>query len=235
MKRYSNSSDSNPHEGGTLLLIPAFNAAKSLRELVERASRFTSRDNILIVDDGSTDNTFEVAKSCETRLLKHEANQGKGIALRNGFDYALENGYAAVLTMDSDLQHAPEDLPGFFSTAETGRFDIIVGTRLRCKPMPWLRAVSNFVTSAIISLFAYARISDTQSGYRWISTDILRRLSLIGKGYDMESEMLLKAGRMGARIGQVRIQTIYESSVSYIHPIRDSIKFWRIIIGSIFW
>jgi glycosyltransferase involved in cell wall biosynthesis len=214
------------HTSRTLIVIPCYNAAGTLDELVQRIRAAVPGTEMLAIDDGSTDETSKIATDAGIVMLSFPDNRGKGAALRAGFKYALANGYDAVITIDSDLQHLPEEIPNF-----TERFDgqsLLLGTR-RIDPevMPVGRCLSNNWTSMIVSVFSSRRVRDSQSGFRLIPCSILRTLNLESNRYDMESELLFKAGALSAPVGEVPISTVYRNSTSHIAPLRDTGRFIR--------
>ncbi|MDH3938954.1 MAG: glycosyltransferase family 2 protein, partial [candidate division Zixibacteria bacterium] len=183
-------------------------------------------DNLLFVNDGSTDGTLPKLKEHGVNYISFPENRGKGAALMAGFDYAIERDYRSVLTIDADLQHAPEELPGFYALDNGHR--LVMGTRdIDLRVMPFARWLSNNLCSLIISVFSTQRIRDSQSGYRLIPTSLLRAMRLRTVGYDFESEMLFKAGAAGYEVGEVSVPTIYEDSVSFINPFADTGRFIR--------
>ncbi len=218
-----------------LVIIPAFNAGRTIGELVERLAEHVARSDILVIDDGATDDTGELARSAGVSVMKHSVNKGKGAALKTGFRHALAAGYEAVLTLDADLQHDPDYVPEFLRQGAAGGYDIVIGTRQRTPEMPRKRVIANFTSSVIISLLAGALIRDSQSGYRWIRTDILRRLRLRGDRYDLESEILLGVGRIGGAIGEISVPTIYGESSSFVNPLVDAARILRVLWSSLFW
>ena len=208
------------------MLVPAYNAGEYLDELIARCKAFVCDTNLLFVDDGSTDNTLEKLKSNKVRYISFPENRGKGAALMAGFEYAIREGYRSVLTIDADLQHLPEEIPRFY--ALDNGYRIIIGTRkMNLKIMPIHRLLTNNLTSLIISIFSTQRVRDSQSGYRLIPVWILKRILLDTIKYDLESEMLFKAGALGCEIVEVPISTIYEGSHSYINPLVDTGRFIR--------
>jgi len=219
------------------VVIPAFNAAKTIGGVIDGVKRHISGENILVVDDGSEDGTHGIAESKGVEVIKHDVNMGKGSALVTGFNYFLSRPeIAAVFTIDADAQHDPEEIPRFIEVFEAGEAEIVIGNRMNdVGDMPWIRKLTNRTTSAIISLRAGCRVEDSQSGYRLISTGVLRELELVTSRYDTESELLIKAGRMGARIASVSIKTIYADEVSSISPFRDTMRFLALVIRSFFW
>jgi len=209
-----------------LVLVPAYNAGKYLPELIPRIREFVCDENLLVVNDGSKDNTLEILKGLKVNYLSFPQNRGKGAALVAGFNYAVENAYRSILTIDADLQHLPEEIPGFFAI-DNGQ-KVVIGTRrMNPKIMPFDRRLTNNLTSLIISIFSTARVRDSQSGYRLIPAALLKAAPLTTVKYDLESEMLFKAGAARFSVGEVPISTIYEGSHSYINPIIDTGRFIR--------
>lgn len=219
-----------------LVVIPAYKAADSLPELVERIAVHTNLSDVLIVEDGSPDDTFAVAKKTGAKVIQHEVNQGKGGALKTGFEYALREGYDGVITIDADLQHDPDLLPDFKKMAETDGVHLIIGTRERnLRNMPFARFMTNHMTSLIISCFSGRFVRDSQSGYRYISARALRRIRLESTRYDLESEFLFKSGRAGYTTHELAIPTIYTDSASHINPLVDTGRFIKLMFKSLFW
>lgn len=220
--------------GRIAVLVPCFNAADTIPELVARIAKFVQVRDLLMVDDGSADGTREAIRQSGARLLLHEQNHGKGEALKTGFAAVLEDGYDGVITLDADLQHLPEHLPLFLAAAVS--FDIVVGTRsYRLANMPFLRWATNHLTSMVVSRLSGTRIHDSQSGYRYLSRRAVKDIPLATTKYDMESEQLIRAGKMGLRIGEVPIETLYHGSKSYIRPFKDTGRFFRMTWRNIFW
>jgi hypothetical protein len=143
-----------------------------------------------------------------------------------GYDYAVQNQYRSVLTLDADLQHLPEEIPRFFALDNGQR--LVLGTRaIDLSTMPFERWLTNNLTSLIISIFSTARVRDSQTGYRLVPTSVLKALQVRSVNYDFESEILFKAGALGCEIVEVPISTVYEGSHSYINPLIDTGRFIR--------
>jgi len=213
-------------KNAVLVIVPAYNASKYLPELVPRILKYVCAENLLIINDGSNDNTLAILKSLNVNYVSFPQNRGKGAALVAGFKHATQNGYRSVLTIDADLQHLPEDIPSFFAVDDGAT--IVIGTRkMNPKIMPIDRWLTNNLTSLIISIFSTARVRDSQSGYRLIPTSLLKAAPLETIKYDLESEMLFKAGAARYAVGEVAIATVYEGSHSYINPIIDTGRFIR--------
>ena len=222
--------------GKILVIIPAYNASSTLFSLIEEISTSVERENILVVDDGSSDDTFAIANESKVKVVQHKRNKGKGEALQTGFRYALDNGYDAVITMDADLQHDPQFIPDFVEKFRQNSLDIIIGTRkIELKTMPFSRWLTNNLTSIIVSVLGRTKVRDSQSGYRLISAKVLKRIRLVTKKYDLESELLIKAGKIKFKIDSVVISTIYRGSKSYINPLVDTKRFIKLMWRSLWW
>ncbi len=210
-----------------LALIPAWNEAPRIRRIIEGARRFLP---VLVVDDGSTDGTAEVAQATGATVVRHPRNMGKGMALKTGFAWALEHGYDAVLTLDADGQHDPEEIPKFLEAFYRGEGDLIIGRR-RFSEMPWPRWWSTPLGTLLLSLALGRYIPDNQCGYRLIGRRALEcSLGLASSGFEMEVEMIAEALRRGLSIGWVPIRTIYGiGKRSYFHPLKDTLRFLRMV------
>lgn len=215
----------------TAVIIPSYNAAVPLPALLQRVLAVTEAGNIIVVDDGSTDGTGRIAASCGIRVVSHGVNRGKGAALQSGFDAALAGGFEAVVTMDADLQHEPERIPEFIREAERGPYDVIIGSRMReTSSMPFHRLLSNTITSFLVRLRTGAAITDSQSGFRFIRSSILRKVRIASAGFEGETEFLIKAAAAGARFGSVPIRTIYAGEKSHMTHLRTTLHFIRVLL-----
>lgn len=216
----------------TCVIIPSHNEAAMIGRLVKQVMGEALA--VLVVDDGSTDNTFQAAKNNGAVTLKNQLNEGKGASLITGFNYALKQGFDAVVTMDGDGQHLPEDIPLFIASAERSKSGIFVGNRmLNVGNMPLLRRATNKFMSWLISALAGQDIPDSQCGFRLIKREVLEKLSLKSARFEIESEMLIKAARLGFKIESVPIKTVYAGGTSHINPVIDTLRFIKFFIGEL--
>jgi glycosyltransferase involved in cell wall biosynthesis len=233
---FSSSAGNSP--GGSLrvaALIPALNASKSIVKVVEGVGRFLPRQSIIVVDDGSSDNTGQLVQTTGAVLLRHKRNRGKGAALQTGFKYVIDRCYDGVVVLDADGQHDEKFIPEFISRATREDVGILIGSRMdQVGEMPIIRVMTNRITSALVSALARQKIPDSQSGYRYIRVDILKDLSLRTSRYDTESEMLIQVGRKGYRIGSLPITSIYREEESAISPGRDTLRFLFLVLKTFF-
>lgn len=220
-------------------LIPAYNEEEKIASLIQSLSAnkpclSAGRKDIIVVDDGSCDKTTERVETTGAILLKHSKNRGKGEAHKTGFKYIIAHNYDYVITLDGDGQHNPAESERFIKKLNTDKKDILVGTRSYSpKNMPMDRFLTNFTTSLVVSILAHNNIRDSQSGYRAISTEVLKKVKLTTSNYQTESEILIKAGRMGYKIGAVPISTIYGVGKSKIRPGKDTLRFIVLALRSL--
>ena len=218
------------------VVIPAYNAARHLDAVIADVRRHVPGERVIVVDDGSSDDTAAVAERAGAQVIVHEVNRGKGAALRTGILAAGERGHRFAITLDADGQHNPDDIPAFIERYRETGADIIVGNRMSATgEMPALRLWTNRVTSLVVSMLARRRVPDSQNGYRMIDTGVFGRIPLETTRYDTESEILIRAGRRGATIASVPVETIYGEEVSSINPFKDTLRFFRMVLKALFW
>ena len=198
-------------------LVPAFQAAPFLGDVVARLRALDPTPHVLVVDDGSRDATPQVAREFGAEVVSFAANRGKGAALAAGFDRLAA--FDAVVTLDADGQHPPECLPAFVRAAEAGA-DVVLGMRERSAAMPLLRRFANATSSAWTSALAGRRIADSQCGYRLFRRDVLARTPRGMGRYEVETEMAVRAARLGFRFAQVLVPTVYGAE-SHLNLVRD--------------
>jgi len=223
------------------LLIPAYNEEKYIEGVIENSSKYEM--DIIIIDDGSIDSTASIVESLISayspylKLVRHSKNLGKGQALITGFNYIKENNYSGVITLDADGQHDTKEIINFLEVIKKEDPDLIIGDRLgNTAGMPFIRLATNVFTSWIISKIAGEKVSDVQSGYRYLKTMAIKKIKLKTKNFDTEPEIILRAGWQGMKILNVPIKTIYHDDfVSYVNPVKDTIKFFKLVLNSLKW
>ena len=205
-------------------VIAAYNEASSVGEVVRGTAPHAS--TVVVIDDGSTDQTAARAREAGAVVIQHERNLGKGCALRTGVQYALSQQCSHVLFLDADLQHDPAEIASLVRQAEQGVGDFVIGEReLKKNAMPAARFYSNVIGSRILSGFIGTSVADSQSGFRLVRSALLRRLDLTSTGYEIETEMLIKLVRAGASLERVSVQRLqYQGARSKIRPFRDTFR-----------
>jgi glycosyltransferase involved in cell wall biosynthesis len=206
------------------VIVPAFNEAGTIADVVHGARACAYVDDVVVVDDGSTDDTVTRASRAGAHVLRHEQNRGKGHGVRTGLAFALDRNFTHVLLMDGDMQHRPADVPAMIEAARSNDVDLVVGERVFDKSqMPSSRYYSNVIGSRALSAFIGSDVRDSQSGFRLIRCNILRDMTLSSTGYEIETEMLIKLARRGARMTSVPVQLSYGAK-SKLRPIRDTTR-----------
>ncbi|HUE37430.1 MAG TPA: glycosyltransferase family 2 protein [Candidatus Acidoferrum sp.] len=210
-------------------VIPCFNEAETVGPLVLALRPYLPW--IMVVDDGSTDDTAMKAKDAGATVVRHERNRGKGAAFQTGLSHALNLGFDWAATLDGDGQHSPADLPALLQCAgETGA-PLIIGNRMhQAEAMPWLRRCVNHWMSRKLSQRARRHLPDTQSGFRLIHLQTWASLPLSARRFEVESEMLMAFLAANRSVEFVPVQVIAAARKSRIRPFADTVrwlKWWR--------
>ena len=219
------------HEPRVLAVIPAYNEGERIGAVVVQSQ---IQLPVLVVNDGSTDDTAEAARLAGVTVLDQIPNQGKGAALRAGFRWALDHGYDAVITLDADGQHDPAEIPTFLAAFEgaarpEARPDLVIGARTFAQ-MPLVRRLSNTFGRALFSWAVGQKMPDNQSGYRLISRRLMEAtLASAEQGFEFEVEMIVTCLQHHYRLAWVPIRTIYADQGSHIQPGAHVVNFFRVV------
>lgn len=212
------------------VIVPAYNEAGHLKQFLPKIKE---KDlSVLAIDDGSADETYLAAKKHADIVIKNQKNFGKGLSLRKGIDYLTENKYFDYLiTMDADGQHNPDDLDKFIKEAKE-KSAFVIGNRMgNPKNMPKTRVITNSFMSWLISKIAGQKIPDSQCGYRLIKREVIEKLTMSTKKFEIETEMLINISKLGYKIKSIPIESIYHKNVSSkIKPISDTFRFIKFIL-----
>ncbi|MFW5746153.1 MAG: glycosyltransferase family 2 protein [Nanoarchaeota archaeon] len=209
-----------------LVLIPAYNEDAHIRQVI-RDCRKVGFD-LLVIDDGSTDTTVATAREEKAKILRNPQNRGKGYSIQKGLRYAEKHGYEIAVTIDADGQHDPRFIPELVSALKDG--DMVIGARKRSQEMPLIRRMSNTVSSYLLSKKLGTFIPDSQSGFRAMRLSAVNPTDGESAGYEYESEILIQLARRKKKIRSIPISTIYGTEKSTYHPIRDTLRFFRILL-----
>lgn len=205
-------------------LIPAYEEAARISDVVAEAHRWLQ---VIVVDDGSTDETAARAEAAGARVIRQSPNAGKGAALRRGFTVALEEGLDAVITLDADGQHDPSEIAAFLDAFGARRPELIIGQRDTAQ-MPAIRRASNVAGGLLLAAALGRSVPDNQSGYRLIGPRLMRAmLDSVETGFEFEVEMIARCIALGLPIESVPIRTIYAGEASHIRPWRHFTEFLR--------
>lgn len=207
-------------------VIPCFNERDGIATLVAGVRRHLP--HVLVVNDGSTDDTSLLAENAGATVCSHRRNLGKGAALKTGLSQALAHGFEWAVTLDGDGQHAPEDLPALLRCAEQTGALLVIGNRMNdARKIPWLRRRVNQWMSQKLSQRAGRHLPDTQCGFRLIHLRTWAALSLNTEHFEIESEMLMAFLAAKHPVAFVPVQVIDRRRRSHIHPLTDSVRWWK--------
>jgi len=206
------------------VVIPAYQAAATIAEVVSRTSRAVPGATVYVVDDGSTDDTSGAGRGRGATVLVHPRNRGKGAALATGIAAALAGGADVIITLDADGQHPPEEIPGLAAPVLAGEADLALGARARTGAMPWGRRCTNWLSAALASRIGGVAVPDAQSGFRALSRRAAQAVRPGEQGYDFETAFLLAALGQGLRVRFVPVSTVYDGRPSHFRPWADT---WR--------
>ena len=225
--------------GDVYVVIPAFNEAATIRDVVQRTLQCS--EHVIIVDDGSEDGTAEAIRDLPTTLIRRDRNGGKAAALILGFGRALEDGAAAVITLDADGQHFPEEIPLFLEAFRQHPDHVIVGSRLWNRAaVPGIRYWANRLATFWVSWASGVHLQDAQSGFRLYPAALLRSVSAghgTLQGFTFESEFLINAARAGFGISFVNIKVTYPKNhmqQTHYHHVHDNARMVRMIAAKLF-
>jgi len=218
----------------TCILIPSYNESRTIGKIVNEIKKMGFQ--VIVVDDGSIDDTGKIASDSGAIVMRHVKNLGKGASLKEGFNFILRTtNFDSVIIMDGDGQHNPKDIEKFVNHAKLSGSDIIMGNRMTfTKDMPIIRLATNRLMSKLLSVVCRQGIPDTQCGFRLIRRSALKKLTLESNKFDLESEILIKASRKKIKIDSIPIDTIYRNEDSRIHPLKDTFRFIVLLIKSYF-
>ena len=198
-----------------ITIIPAYNEEKAIKSVVECALKY---GDVLVVDDGSDDNTYNLAKRADVKIVKHEKNRGKGAAIKSGLKEALNSNYDVLILLDGDGQHNPDCIPSFISNMDGN--ELVIGSRFKKgnpENMPVWRKLSNKITTNLIKFGTGYRLTDSQSGFRAISRNAAGLfLDIKYNDYLYESEMFYRAARHNIKVSEAPIPCTYGDEKSYV-------------------
>jgi len=219
------------------VIIPALNAAKSIGPIVAGARQFV--DLVVVIDDGSSDGTGDRAREAGAHVIRHEVNRGKGCALRTGFNWAIEQGLDGVITLDADGQHLPRQIPDFIEQRRATGADLIIGGRAHLfDGMLPRRRMANRFSAWAVAKASRTNIKDSQSGFRFYSARLLREIPLRTEGFDMETEVIIRAGVRGLKVIQIPIDLGFVDGLSTSHykPLMDTLRIaWTGVRARFLW
>ena len=208
MDSVSNSSNNGKR---TLALIPCLNEDQTIGSIVLKTKKHV--DKVLVIDDGSSDDTARIAKAAGARVISHKKNYGKSVAIKTGFKYALKYNYDYVITIDGDGQHNPDEIPAILGNLMNNGYDVSIGYRLgENTEMPFWRKIGKRVLDYATSVGCGGRVTDSQCGFRGFNKKAVEGLfhKLNGGAFSVESEQLIKAHELGLGVVNTTVSCKYK-------------------------
>ncbi len=203
-----------------IAVIPAYNEGKTIEEVVKRTRKFV--DEIVVIDDGSKDNTCKLAEKEGAKVLVNKQNKGVGYSKRKGIKRAIFLGADIIVTLDADLQHSPEDIPRFVKKVEEG-YDFVLGSR-NLEKYPWIKKFGNFCLNNLTNFICGTKLKDTESGYKAFSVDAAKKMNLKAKCYHIESEIVYEVGKNKLKYTTIDIDSpVYRKGVTVWGGIKNFI------------
>ena len=207
------------------VVIPAYQAAATIGEVVSQTLGILPDANLIVVDDGSADGTGEAGRGKGTTVVTHPRNRGKGAALRTGIARARADGAEVIVTIDADGQHPAAEIPRLLQPIAAGAADLVLGARARNGAMPVSRRLTNWLSASVASRIGRQAIRDAQTGFRAFTRALAERVQPAGDRYEFEANFLLEALRAGYRVTSVEVPTIY-GAPSHFRYFGDT---WRMV------
>jgi glycosyltransferase involved in cell wall biosynthesis len=206
------------------VIIPAYNEEDGIEEVVTRVKKVCSvGDEIIVVDDGSKDRTSDIAKKLGVKVLTHETNKGKAIALKTGYTAAKND---VIVTIDADCTYPPEEIPKLVKNFEG--YDLVVGSRFRNgipEGLPLLRGFANILGALCASFLLFKRVTDVTSGLRLFRKDVVEACEIRARGLDFEAEFTSRAISLGFRYKEIPINADERIGRSKLKFFRDTLRF----------
>ena len=218
MKDFERQTPNAEHKTGVLVGIPAYDEGKYIAGIVVQAKQYA--DEVIVVDDGSSDNTARIAELAGATVVRHDKNRGKGVAIESILAEAKKRNPDVLVLLDADSQHNPNEIPVIIKPVRQG-FDLVIGSREAQKEKtPTFRRIGQKVLLHSARILSRSKISDSESGFRVISLRAVNRIQLKEKGFAVEAEMIASAADKNLKITEVPISNIYTADGSSLNPVR---------------
>jgi glycosyltransferase involved in cell wall biosynthesis len=217
-------------------LIPAYNAVRTIGIVVAGTRRIVP--DVLVVDDGSGDDTAWVAEQAGAEVIRHPTNRGKGAAIRTGLRHLAERGFERAVALDADGQHPPDEIPKLLAESDGNQDALVLSVRdKKGQPIAAVKLVANWIADWATSLVAGCHFRDTQCGFRVYPIVRTLALGVRGDRMEFETEVLIAAYRAGIPVREVATRVYYPPAAereSHYRPVEDTLRIVRVVVGA-FW
>jgi len=211
------------------IIIPAYNEENGINATITKLKAMNKDYEIIVVDDGSTDNTYKIAKANRVKIIRHPYNKGYGAALKTGIREASAN---LVLFIDADNQHSPDDIPELVKYADT--YDMVVGARTGSSDMSLFRRFGRKIFNALANYLAEMKIPDLNSGFRVVKKDVVMEfMNILPNEFSFTTTLTLAMIKEGYNLKYVPVKTFWRTGKSKVRPFRDGFRFILLILGTV--
>jgi glycosyltransferase involved in cell wall biosynthesis len=210
------------------VVIPSYNEQKHIKTVVRKVKK-QGFHNVVVVDDGSKDKTSSEGYAGGAFVLRQVINLHKGASMRTGAEFAIRKGAKAIIYLDGDGQHEPEELPHFLNELNAGK-DIVFGARKEVKKMPFQRRLGKVLISNGVRFLFGMNVKDVLSGYRAFTTDVYEKILWSSSDYKVETEMVIRTGKAHLNYSEITISTIYHDRYKGVDPLNGIV-----ILLHLFW
>ena len=208
-------------------VIPAFNEEKAIKKVLKATLRYV--DEIVVIDDGSTDSTYDEAFKIAKHVIRHVKNKGVGFALRGGIEKALQIGADWIVTLDADGEHNPQEIPRLLVASKQLHADIIVGSRFldrgEAVSMPFFKRASNAISTIMFRIFYRVKLTDTQSGFRVYRRNVFEIIDCHKDDMLRNTEILIASAKIGLTIAEVSIVSVSSGKKFGNHQVKEIFEY----------
>lgn len=213
-------------------VIPAFNEGKTIKKVLE--ATMPNVDKIIVIDDGSIDDTYEKAVEIATHVISNGTNKGFGIALKKGVEKAMQIGADWIVSLDADGEHNPQEIPKLLNAAKQNNADVVLGSRFlrngKAVKMPFIKRASNTISTFMFMLLYRVKLTDSQSGFRVYKRRVFELVSCSQNGMLLNTEILIASAKRGLKLVEVPIISISNGRKVGNHQFKEIVAYPLLLV-----